>query len=55
MICRIRKKRHIMFLRMRIAELHDTIFKRALRGNNPVKIEAKLLLKYNRRLRLILY
>jgi hypothetical protein len=40
---------------MRIAELHNSIFQRALRGCNPVKVEARLLLKYNRRLKLILY
>jgi len=55
MICKIRKRQHIKFLTTRIAELHDNIFQRALSGNNPVKNEAMLLLKYNRRLKLILY
>jgi len=55
MVCKIRKHQHIRFLTERIAELHDNIFHRALSGKNPVKIEARLLLKYNRRLKLILY
>jgi hypothetical protein len=50
-----RKLQHITLLRVRIAELHDNIFQRALSGKKPEKIEAMLLLKYNRRLKLILY
>jgi len=55
MICKTRKRQHIRFLTARIAELHDNIFQRALSGKKPEKIEAMLLLKYNRRLKLILY
>ncbi len=52
---RIRKIKHINLLKERIAELHNNIFQRALNGKKPEKIEALLLLKYNRRLKLILY
>ena len=52
---RIRKAKHVNLLKDRIAELHNNIFQRALNGKKPEKIEAMLLLKYNRRLKLILY
>jgi len=50
-----RKSKHVILLRSRITELHDSIFHRALNGDTPKIIEAKLLKKYNRRLKLILY
>ena len=50
-----RKAKHVILLRERITELHDSIFHRALKGDTPKIIEAKLLRKYNRRLKLILY
>ena len=50
-----RKAKHVYILRERITELHDSIFHRALNGDTPKIIEAKLLKKYNRRLKLILY
>jgi len=50
-----RKALHIDRLRLRIHELHNAIFQRALSGNNPEIVEAKLLKKYTRRLKLILY
>ena len=49
-----RKAKHV-YLSKRITELHDSIFHRALKGDTPKIIEAKLLKKYNRRLKLILY
>jgi hypothetical protein len=50
-----RKAKHVKLLRIRVAELHNIIFQRALSGNKPEIIEARLLKKYNRRLKLILY
>jgi hypothetical protein len=50
-----RKAKHVYILSKRITELHDSIFHRALNGDTPKIIEAKLLKKYNRRLKLILY
>ena len=41
---RIRKIKHINLLKERIAELHNSIFQRALNGKKPEKIEALLLL-----------
>ena len=52
-----RKQRHVRFLQETIAELNNGIVKDVIKGNDKLKLynKAKLLLKYNRRLRLILY
>ena len=39
-----RKAKHVILLRERITELHDSIFHRALKGDTPKIIEAKLLI-----------
>jgi len=51
---RKRKADHVKFLHQIIAELHSEIVIAAL-NDNIAKNKAKLLKKYNRRLRLILY
>tara|TARA_R110000824_G_scaffold6511_7_gene30142 strand:+ start:1845 stop:2039 length:195 start_codon:yes stop_codon:yes gene_type:complete len=52
-----RKRRHVKLLQETIAELNNGIVKDVIKGNDKLKLynKAKLLLKYNRRLRLILY
>lgn len=52
-----RKQRHVKFLQETIAELNNGIVRDVVKGNDKLKLynKAKLLLKYNRRLRLILY
>tara|TARA_R110001632_G_scaffold2195_1_gene9706 strand:+ start:115 stop:258 length:144 start_codon:yes stop_codon:yes gene_type:complete len=44
-------------LELRIAELNNGIVRDVIKGNDKLKLynKAKLLLKYNRRLKLILY
>jgi hypothetical protein len=49
-----RKADHVKFLHQIIAELHGEIVIAAL-NSNIAKNKAKLLKKYNRRLKLILY
>ena len=52
-----RKQRHVHHLELRIAELNNGIVRDVIKGNDKLKLynKAKLLLKYNRRLKLILY
>tara|TARA_B110000858_G_scaffold153565_1_gene175078 strand:- start:214 stop:408 length:195 start_codon:yes stop_codon:yes gene_type:complete len=52
-----RKRLHVKLLQETIAELNNGIVKDVIKGNDKLKLynKAKLLLKYNRRLRLILY
>lgn len=52
-----RKRRHVKLLQETIAELNNGIVKDVIKGNDKLKLynKAKLLLKYNRRLRLITY
>jgi hypothetical protein len=52
-----RKQRHVKLLQETIAELNNGIVRDVIKGNDKLKLynKAKLLLKYNRRLRLILY
>ena len=54
---RKRKLEHVKYLENRINELHNDIIKDILKGNDKLKVynKAKLLKKYNRRLKLILY
>jgi len=49
-----RKAKHVKFLHLKIAELNGEIIKEVLNKNNPNN-KAKLLKKYNRRLKLIVY
>ncbi len=49
-----RKANHVKFLHLKIAELNGEIIKEVLNKNNPNN-KAKLLKKYNRRLKLIVY
>jgi hypothetical protein len=61
-----RKVKHVKFLHLKIAELHNEIIAESFKGEfqfnkgitviySNVENKAKLLKKYNRRLRLILY
>jgi len=52
-----RKRQHVEILTTRIAELNNNIVKDVISGSDKLKLhnKAKLLLKYNRRLRLIIY
>jgi len=52
-----RKRRHVRLLQETIAELNNGIVRDVIKGNDKLKLynKAKLLLKYNRRLRLITY
>jgi len=54
---RQRKARHVKFLQITIAELNNGIVRDVIKGNDKLKLynKAKLLKKYNRRLKLILY
>ena len=54
---RKRKAQHIMFMENQINLLNNEIITDVLRGNYKLKVynKAKLLKKYNRRLKLILY
>ena len=49
-----RKAQHVAFLEMTITDLHNSIVNEVIKGNSPIN-QAKLLKKYNRRLKLILY
>lgn len=49
-----RKADHVEFLRLTITDLHNSIVNEVIKGNSPIN-QAKLLKKYNRRLKLILY
>ena len=49
-----RKVNHVKFLHLKIAELNSEIIKSVLNNTDPNN-KAKLLKKYNRRLKLILY
>ena len=49
-----RKADHVEFLRLTITDLHNSIVSEVIKGNSPIN-QAKLLKKYNRRLKLILY
>jgi len=51
---RQRKLNHVKFLELRINELYNGIVSDTLNGYSPVN-KAKLLKKYNRRLKLIKY
>jgi len=52
-----RKQRHVKLLQETIAELNNGIVRDVIKGNDKLKLynKAKLLKKYNRRLRLITY
>ena len=61
-----RKAKHVKFLHLKIAELHGEIIARSFKGefqfnkgitiiHGNVENKAKLLKKYNRRLKLIMY
>jgi len=61
-----RKAKHVKFLHLKIAELHGEIINASFKGefqfnkgitiiNSNVENKAKLLKKYNRRLKLIVY
>lgn len=54
---RKRKAQHVMFMENQINLLNNEIITDVLRGNYKLKVynKAKLLKKYNRRLKLILY
>jgi|TARA_R110002167_G_scaffold361796_1_gene580400 hypothetical protein len=54
---RKRKLEHVKYLENRINELHNDIIKDILKGNDKLKVynKSRLLIKYNRRLKLILY
>ena len=54
---RKRKAQHVKYLENRINELHNDIIKDILKGNDKLKVynKSRLLIKYNRRLKLILY
>ena len=49
-----RKAKHVKFLHLKIAELNGEIINSVLNNTNPNN-KAKLLKKYNRRLKLIMY
>jgi len=54
---RKRKQQHVSYLENRINQLHNDVVKDILKGNDKLKVynKARLLKKYNRRLKLILY
>lgn len=54
---RKRKQAHVNYLENRINQLHNEVVKDILKGNDKLKVynKARLLKKYNRRLKLILY
>jgi len=54
---RKRKQQHVSYLENRINQLHNEVVKDILKGNDKLKVynKARLLKKYNRRLKLILY
>lgn len=54
---RKRKQEHVRFLEDRINELHNEVVKDIIKGNDKLKVynKARLLKRYNRRLKLILY
>jgi len=54
---RKRKQQHVSYLENRINQLHNEVVKDVLKGNDKLKVynKARLLKKYNRRLKLILY
>ena len=54
---RKRKQQHVNYLEKRINQLHNEVVKDILKGNDKLKVynKARLLKKYNRRLKLILY
>lgn len=54
---RKRKAQHVRFMENKINLLNGEIIRDVISGNNKLKVynKAKLLKKYNRRLKLILY
>ena len=54
---RKRKAQHVRFMENKINLLNGEIIKDVISGNNKLKVynKARLLKKYNRRLKLILY
>ena len=61
-----RKAKHVKFLHLKIAELHDEIIAESFKGEfqfnkgitviySNVENKAKLLKKYNRRLKILIY
>mgnify|MGYP003120740774 CR=1 FL=1 len=54
---RKRKARHVRFMENKINLLNGEIIRDVISGNNKLKVynKARLLNKYNRRLKLILY
>jgi len=54
---RKRKARHVSFMENKINLLNGEIIRDVISGNNKLKVytKARLLNKYNRRLKLILY
>jgi len=52
-----RKQHHVKFLQETIAELNNGIVRDVIKGNDKLKLynKAKLLKKYNRRMRLLVY
>jgi len=52
-----RKAQHIMFLENRITLIHSEIVSDVINGNDKLNLynKAKLLKKYNRRLKILIY
>ena len=52
-----RKQRHVRFLQETIALIHSEIVSDVIKGNDKLKLynKAKLLKKYNRRMKLLVY
>ena len=52
-----RKQRHVRFLENRITLIHSEIVSDVIKGNDKLNLynKAKLLNKYNRRLKILIY